>query len=566
MLVELSIQDFAIIEKSRIHFTKGFNVLTGETGAGKSIIIDAIGTILGARTSKEFIRTNCDKAIVEGIFSLENTKKVETILDKFGIDIDEDRSILITREIYSNGRSVSRVNGRTVTLSMLNEITKNLIDIHGQHEHQSLLNTDSHIKIVDSFGDNDFKALKKSISEKYSELLVIKKRLKEVSIDINEKNRQIDILKYQLDEIDDAQLGKLDEEDILNEYNKLSNIKEIGATIGAAIEIINSDNYNDTSVIDKINQTIAIIGDIKDYDKELKKYHETLINISYELQDLTMELRKYFDRIEFDEERLAFLEERINTINKLKNKYGNTIEEILEYRDNIEKKLNLFLNNEKEVEKLEQKIHIIETELEADCDALSKKRKIISNDLENNISKELAELNMKNVIFKVKFERSDYFSYNGFDKIEFLISTNPGEEPKSLSKIISGGEMSRIMLAFKSILADYDEIPCLIFDEIDTGISGRTAQVVGEKISKISKNHQVICISHLPQIAALGDTHFLITKTIHNDKTTTEVKKLDSEQRINELSRLLGGVDLTDTTKLHAKEMLEMSKKLKSTF
>lgn len=563
MIVELNIENFAIVEKLHINFNKGLNVLTGETGAGKSIIVEAISLILGGRANKDLIRTGYDKAILEGLFFLEDSKKIEKILKKYGIENDNNNYMLITRELHSTGRSVSRINGRTVTVNMLDNITKHLIDIHGQHEHQSLLNTESHIDIIDSFGDKSFNKLKGKVASDYMKVLNLRKKLKELSLEEMERDREIDILKYQIEEIDSAKLSQDEEKDILNEYNKLNNAKDIVSSLGQSINILQSKEYDSFSTIDSLNEVISLIEKIKENDIQLDKSYEELLNINYELQDITRNLNTYMDNLALDNKRLEFLEDRINTINKLKKKYGNTINEIFIYRDKMYSKLQLFLNMEEEIQEIKDDIKKIEDILKINCGVLTDKRKLISKKLENNIFRELQELNMKDIVFKVDFKEYDYFTVSGVDKVEFLISTNPGEKLKPLSKIVSGGEMSRIMLAFKSILAEYDYIPCLIFDEIDTGISGRTAQVVGEKINKISKNHQVICISHLPQIAALADMHFAISKKSTNNKTSVKVKKLDYEERINELARLLGGVDLTNTTKLHAKEMLELTKKIK---
>lgn len=562
MIIELSIKNFAIIDNLKINFTKGFNVLTGETGTGKSIIVESIGMILGQRANRNLVRSGKDKAILEGVFYLENPQKVNMILDRYGIDKDPENYLIITREIFSNGRSVSRVNGRTVTLIMLNDITSNLVDIHGQYEHQSLLQIENHIKLIDTFGDYELKRLLEQVEGKYKELSQEKRKLKDLTLDSIERDREMDLLKYQIEEIENSNLDKLDEEELLSEYNKISNIKEIEMVLGETANIMKDDGYNNYSIVDSINRCISNMNKIKGYGEEFEEYGKTLEYINYELQDLYRNIVNYLEKLDMDNERLMELEERIDTINKLKRKYGNSIDEILQYKDKIKERYNVLLNVEQAIEKINTNISIIEEELSHNCSKLTDLRKKISKSIEKMITQELKDLNMNNVVFKVDFKRLERFTEIGWDKIEFLISTNKGEDLKPLSQIVSGGEMSRIMLAFKRILADYDNIPTLIFDEIDTGISGRTGQVVGEKMKMISKNHQVICISHLPQIAALADTHFLIDKETVDDKTTTIVRKLEDEERIDELSRLLGGVDLTDTTKLHAKEMLEMSKRL----
>lgn len=565
MIVELNISNFAIIDDLKINFVKGFNILTGETGAGKSIIVEGMGMILGQRANRDLVRKGSQKSTLEGLFYLEDPVKdtVNEILKDYGIDIDPNNYLLISREIHKSGRSVSRINGRTVTLTMLNKITVNLVDIHGQHEHQSLLNISNHMKLIDTFGDKELKSLLQNVEEEYRKLQNEKDKLSDISINNIEKDREIDILRYQIDEINRASLLEYDEKNIVSEYEKMKNIKEIGYNLGEVSDLINNNDYNDISILDNINKCVSKMNDIKKYDSNLTQYNKILEDISFQVQDLGISIRNYLENLEVNEENFKLLEEKIDITNSVKKKYGNTIEEILQYKSKIENRLETLLNNEKIIENINNNIIIIEDNLTDYCTKITEIRKELSKSIEVYITKELEDLNMDDVVFKVDFQKIDKFTMSGWDKIEFLISTNKGEDLKPLTKIVSGGEMSRIMLAFKSILAKYDNIPCLIFDEIDTGISGRTAQIVGEKIKMLSSNHQIICISHLPQIAALADTHFIIEKDILKDKTRTVVRRLNKSERIDELSRLLGGVDLTNTTKQHAEEMLEMSKKLK---
>ncbi|WP_425448586.1 DNA repair protein RecN [Dethiothermospora halolimnae] len=563
MLLELSIQNFAIIDEVNISFTKGFNVLTGETGAGKSIIIDAVGLLLGGRANRSYIGTSGDKTIIEGLFHIDEDNDISDVLEGFGIDKEPDSIILITREIFSSGRSTSRINGRTVTLNMLKELTKKLVDIHGQHEHQSLLSPENHIKLIDSLGGKKIGILKENVKNKYNEILALKNKLKKYNSDDKEKERKIDLLKFQLDEIDVANLKREEEEILFNEYNILSNSENIIETLTKVNETLNSNDYNYSSIIDQLINLGSQLRDISKHDKKLERYVEDFDAIIFTIQDLTRELRSYEENIDYNPERLNELQNRLNTINDLKRKYGNTIDEILDYRNKIYNEYQFIVNSEEEIRIINNEIEKIEKELSKICEELTLERKGISKNIEKSITKELSELNMKDVKFEVQFKKYDYYTQDGIDNVEFLISTNIGEPLKPLSKIVSGGEMSRIMLAFKNILADVDNISCLIFDEIDTGISGRTAQVLSEKISKISKTHQILCITHLPQIAAMGDSHFLINKIVKDNRTITKVKKLDYSKRVDELSRLLGGVDLTDTTRNHAKEMLEMSKQIR---
>lgn len=563
MLLELSIKNFAIIEDLKIEFTSGLNLLTGETGSGKSIIIEALGIILGGRSTKDLIRTGEDKAVLQALFYIKDNNKIKSQFDQYGIDMEESGLIIITREIFTSGPSISRINGRTVTVSILNKISYYLVDIFGQHEHQSLLHISNHKILVDSFGDNIFDELKRDIKLKFEQYTSEKNELQKIDINSAEKERQIDLLKFQIDEIDAAELGSTDDTELENKFNKINNLKIIGIGLGEIIDSFTGENLENTSIIDYINKNIAILNNLKKHDNDLISLFNRFESIGFELNDINQELYHYMDRLELDDEKLVYLTERINTVNKLKKKYGNTVEKINAFKYEMQEELDSLLNSEKEMSRLKNNISKLEKELFILSKNLSEHRKTISKILEKNITKELSQLNMDNVVFKANFKENNHLSVDGTDHIEFLISTNVGESLKPLSKIISGGEMSRIMLGFKSILAEYDGIPTLIFDEIDTGISGRTAQVVGEKISKISKNHQVISISHLPQIAALADSHYLINKASVSNKSITTITKLTYEERVIEMARILGGVDVTDTTLNHAREMLEMTKKLK---
>lgn len=563
MLVELSIKNFAIIEDLKINFTKGLNIITGETGSGKSILIEAIGIILGSRSSRDFIQSGKEKALLEGVFHIENPSVIRPILNEYSIDMDEDNILIISKEIYLNGPSLSRVNGRSITLTMLKNITTKLVDIFGQHEHQSLLDSSNHQLLVDSFGDKELFELKFQIKNYYEEWLNEKNKLKNLSISGSERDREIDILKFQIEEIVDIGLTPDDESNIEIEYKKLSNIEEITKLMEETLLCINNENFDSPNISTLINRSISAMNSAKKLDEEIIDFYKRLVDINYEFQDLYREMQKYFENIFIDSERLSFLYERINMVNKLKKKYGNTLDEILAFKDKSQERLDELLNFEKEFEQTNAKIIELEKKLKIISEKLTEKRKIISTKLETDIKDELRFLGMTKIDFKVNFEKTSTFTSEGADKIEFLISTNLGEDLKPLSKIVSGGEMSRIMLAFKSILAFSDNIPTMIFDEIDTGISGRTAQIVGEKIHQISNNHQVICISHLPQITALADSHFVINKITLGNKTRTIVNKLSDEDRVKEMARLLGGIDLTDTTLKHAYEMIEMSKKIK---
>lgn len=559
MLKELSIKNFAIIDDIRIEFTKGLNLLTGETGSGKSIIIDALGVVLGGRSSKDLIRTGEDKAFIEALFFVD--RHFQKIIRDIGFDINEE-TLIISKEISVNYPSVSRINGRPVTLNMLSSITDKLVDIFGQHEHQSLLNVSNHQILIDSLGDDRLKSLLKEYGSLYDLYKEDENKLSEMNISAQEREREIDLLKFQIDEIDEADLKEEDDEQIELEYKKLSNVMSITSGVGEVLSILNEDSYETNSVIGLLDKSIGGINSISRYDDGLNSYQKRLEDIRYELMDINRELNHYLENMELDDERLGFLEDRLDLTNRLKRKYGSNVEKILKYKEEITDRYESLVNFEIEKKSIEDRIEGYKHQLISYGTDISEERKKIAFKLEQNLAEELSELNMRQVIFKVNFTPKETISSKGMDNIEFLISTNPGEELRSLSRIVSGGEMSRIMLAFKSIMAEKDNMETLIFDEIDTGISGRTAQIMGEKIRKISKLRQVISISHLPQIAALADSHFVISKDISASKAITKVEMLSEDERVIELARLLGGVDVTELTLQHAREMLNLSKKI----
>lgn len=563
MLLELNIKNFAIIENLEVRFDNGLNIITGETGTGKSILIEALGVLLGSRSNKDFIRTGEDKAILEAVFYVEN-KEIDYIIKDYGIEIEEDRILIINKSISKNGPSLTKINGKNVNLSMLNKVTRNLVDIFGQHEHQSLLEVDNHKFLIDSFGNKEFKDLKLEIKSAYIELKNKRNYLGEISIESSERDREIDILKYQIDEIEASNLDVKKDLDIEKEYKKYKEINFINNIFMQVLGNLKSNSFEETAILDIINRDISELEKIKEIDEEILSIYERYRNISFELEDLTRDIYDYGNSLEANPNYLIELENRLDLINRLKSKYGESFEEILKFKDEAQERLLILANQEVEIRKLKKEIGLMEEKLLEKSRNLSGLRKEIGRDLEEKIQKELEYLNMKDIVFKVDFKELNDFNIDGIDRVEFLISTNIGEGLMPLSKIASGGEMSRIMLAFKTILAGHDNIDTMIFDEIDTGISGRTAQLVGEKIYEISKDHQVICISHLPQITAMADRHYSINKETINNKTGSYIKLLDDKSRVEELARLIGGPRLTDTTKKHAREMINMCNELKS--
>lgn len=564
MLLELAVQNFALIDKLTVRFNEGLNILTGETGAGKSIIIDAVNMAIGERADKNYIRTGTDKATIQILFQSTNPE-LKSFLAEQDIELEDGDTLILTREIYSSGRSVCRINDRVVTLSTLKEVSKYLIDIHGQHEHQSLLYPENHIEILDSFGDQEIIPLRKRIAEKYTSLKELKEKLKNLCGNDLERERKVDLLSFQLNEIDHAKLRMDEVEQLTAEQLLLSNSEKIHHTMAKAYEILYNGAEEYPSVLDGIGNMVSEIEHFKDLDKHIANIFLVLQECQYKIEDVSRDIRSYRDHIEFDPQALEQVEKRLDQINSLKRKYGKDIEEILSYRQTIFEELEEIKNSEAIAAELNQQIQVLQEELMDLSLSLRKNRMKIGKILEKRITEELVSLNMEKAAFRIDFVESVdkrgqvQLTAKGIDRVEFLISTNAGEPLKSLSKIASGGEMSRIMLALKTILAKNDNIPTLIFDEIDTGISGRTANVVGEKLASISKTHQILCITHLPQIARMADTHFYIEKISTEDQTLTSVRELQKKERISELGRLLGGTKITDLTLEHAKEMLDSS-------
>ncbi|EQF25965.1 DNA repair protein RecN [Clostridioides difficile CD160] len=548
----------ALVEELRLSIDKNLNILTGETGSGKSIIIDALGLCLGDKYDRSFLRKGTDKGLVEAVFLSDNIY-LKKILDENDISIEDDNLLVITRLIYSDGKSTARVNGRTVKVSLLREIASTLIDIHGQHQNQALFNKDTHLKFLDLFGENElekFKVAYKKVYNKYSE---VKKALNCLTENKDEMQiqREIDLLKFQINEIEVANLNKNEYEDLLKQREVYRNSEKIYNNLNLSYSKLHNGEYN---VIDLIGLASKELNDISKYDSVLSEYSDTVERIMYELQDISGDIRNYKDNIDFEPYELEQIELRIDEINNLRRKYGDSIDDIFEYYEKIKDRLDEILNRDERVEQLKSQLMNIEEDLKIKANKLTKARKEVATTLEKILLDELKSLNMKNVMFKVNFEEGQ-FTLNGVDDIEFMISFNLGEDIKPIYKVASGGEMSRFMLAFKTILADIDDIDTLVFDEIDTGISGIAAQIVGEKLSDIAKKKQIICITHLPQIAANADTHYCIEKDTSNNRTFTNVSKLNQSQRKNEIARLIAGNNITEKTIEHASEIIEMAKK-----
>lgn len=559
MLLNLHVKNLALIEEVDVDFEKGLIVLTGETGAGKSLILGSVNIALGNKASKDMIRKGTDYSLVELTFSVsENCAKQ---LKKYDIYMEEDNIVTVTRKI-SEGRSISKINGETVNIKTLKNVMSLLIDIHGQHDHQSLLYTKNHLDILDKFAKDSILELKEQIKEEYSKYTKLIKKLEEFNIDEGQKAREIEFAEYEVNEIESANLKPEEDIQVEEEFKKLSNSKEI---VSALSEIYNALSYETAGGLgDIINKAVMDINSIKGMDEKISQFQTELYDIDNLCRELTSQIYDYNSGMDFNPEYVREVEERLDVINHLKLKYGNNIEEILRYKEEKEEYLEKLNNMTDEMESVKNQISELEGTLNNLCTKLSEQRKKAAKELEVLVKQALVDLNFIAVEFEIQITRKESIGENGFDNVEFMISTNPGESVKPLVKVASGGELSRIMLAIKSILATEDDIDTLIFDEIDTGISGQTAMKVAEKMAKISRNHQVICISHLSQIAAMADSHYLIKKTADENSTTTSIKKLTRQQSIEELVRINGGSGITEAGLIHATEMKDMADRTKS--
>lgn len=559
MLLNLHVKNLALIEEVDVDFEKGLIVLTGETGAGKSLILGSVNIALGNKASKDMIRKGTDYSLVELTFSVSETCAKQ--LKKYDIYMEEDNIITVTRKI-SEGRSVSKINGETVNIKTLKNVMSLLIDIHGQHDHQSLLYTKNHLDILDKFAKDSILELKEQIKEEYSKYTKLIKKMEEFNIDEGQKAREIEFAEYEVNEIESANLKPEEDVQVEEKFKKLSNSKEI---VSALSEIYNALSYETAGGLgDIINKAVMDINSIKGMDEKISQFQTELYDIDNLCRELTSQIYDYNSGMDFNPEYVREVEERLNVINHLKLKYGNSIEEILRYKEEKEEYLEKLNNITDEMESVKNQISELEGTLNNLCTKLSEQRKKAAKELEVLVKQALVDLNFIAVEFEIQITRKESIGENGCDNVEFMISTNPGESVKPLVKVASGGELSRIMLAIKSILATEDDIDTLIFDEIDTGISGQTAMKVAEKMAKISRNHQVICISHLSQIAAMADSHYLIKKTADENSTTTSIKKLTRQQSIEELVRINGGSGITEAGLIHATEMKDMADRTKS--
>jgi DNA repair protein RecN (Recombination protein N) len=568
MLKELSIRNLAVIEQLHIEFKAGFHVLTGETGAGKSIIIDALTLIIGGRGSSELVRYGCDKAEIEAMFDLTQDHPVWETLSSLGIEAGADEHLIIRREITSAGKSSSRINGQLVNLTMLREIGDFLVNIHGQHEHQSLLKVEEHLHWLDLFGESAIMKSKKAYLQSYDTYTKLQKELRELQETSKQALQMLDLYRFQIEELSSAELREGEDELLTDEKRKLAHAEKLSQHTSEAYDLL----YGTSRGLEAAGKAIQHLQDIVNLDpSRLQPLLEQAQTAYYQLEDAAYQLRDYRDEVEFNPTRLDQIELRLDALSSLRRKYGESIPDMLTYLDKIKGEVETIENKDEIIRKLEHSIKQQEATLIQKALKLSEDRKRIADKLAMDIEDELRDLQMQRTQFQVQLERARdekgieiqgtkiRYTKDGIDQVEFLMAPNPGEPLRGMSKIASGGELSRIMLAMKTIFARVDQIPVLVFDEVDTGVSGRAAQSIAEKMSALSRSCQVFSITHLPQVACMADVHFAIHKEVDQERTFTRVQELQEKERIEELARMLGGVEVTETTLHHAREMIALA-------
>ena len=552
MLLELHVKNLALIERADVEFGEGLNILTGETGAGKSIIIGSVSMALGGKASRDSIRHGADYAYIELVFSVKGEDRLRA-LRELDTEPTEDGLVIISRKITPS-RSISRINDETVTAARLRQITGLLLDIHGQHEHQSLLYKSKHLEILDAYVKAQTQPAKKKMEEEYKNYCILKKRLSSFEMDHDARLREADFLRFEIQEIEGGNIKEGEEEELTARYRRFSHARRIAENLNEAYDSLQAD---------AVTRALRSVEQVTEYDEALQSIRDQLYDAEAILSDAGREISAYISSMEFDEESWRQTEERLDQIHSLQNKYGASVLAIQASLEEKRKRLEELQNYDAFREQTEKKLKISTDHLCRLCTDLSEIRKKASVELVKRIRSGLLDLNFLDVEFDMEFETLDHFTPDGWDEVQFLISTNPGQPMRPLKDVASGGELSRIMLAIKTVLADSDEIPTLIFDEIDTGISGRTAQKVSEKLSYIAGSHQVICITHLPQIAAMADIHFEILKSASEGSTATTIERLGREKSIRELARLLGGAQITEAVLKNAHEMKDLADQTK---
>ena len=557
MLQTLSIKQFAIIDELEIHFSDGLTVLSGETGSGKSIIIDAIGQLIGMRASSDFVRHGEKKAIIEGIFDIDNSKEAISVLNELDIDIDED-FLLIKREIFSSGKSICRINNQIVTLQDLRKVMQELLDIHGQHETQTLLKQKYHLKLLDDYAENQYSSVKEQYETTFNEYKEKKKELEELQSADQALLQRLDLMKFQFEELQEASLKEGEITQLESDIKRIQNSEKLSLALNNA-HVTLTDEHAITDRLYELSNHLQTIDDI--IPGRFKKLKADIDQFYYTLEDAKHELYDEMSNTEFDEQLLNELESRMNLLNNLKRKYGKTIDELITYQSKLESEIAKIENYEESTSQLKEEIDLLYEKVIKYGQSLSKERRIVARTLRDHIVAEIQNLQMKEANLEISFQPLETPTIEGIEFVEFLISPNKGEPLKSLNKIASGGELSRIMLALKSIFVESRGQTAILFDEVDSGVSGQAAQKMAEKMRDIAKYIQVICISHLPQVASMSDHHLLISKMTKNDRTTTQVKELKKEDKIDEIARMISGASVTELTRENAREMIAQNHK-----
>lgn len=561
MLVVLNIKNFALIQELSVEFGAGFNILSGETGAGKSILIDTIDYVLGGKFSKELIRYGEDKTYVEAIFDMENDE-IYTLLND--LNIENDELLVVSRETTISGKSIIKVNGKTIVLSQLKRIREKLLDIHGQHQNQSLLSKGTHILYLDEYNSEN-------ISPLLEQFEIVKNRHSQIEDKINElkgnddREKILDYIKFQIDDIEKAKLKPGEEEDLREQYNILANAEKISSSLINSYNYLNN-NPQGNSVLELLSKVISEFSHSEMHLEKIKDKRVQVEEAYYLLEESTRDIRDIANEIYYDENELAAINERIYEISLYKKKYGDSIDEILKFLEKLKNQYDEFINSEEIILNLKKELSVIEKDMSEIGVKLHEFRCMSAKDLEVRIKEELSYVGLEKAIIKIDVNLSEIANNRGYDDVQFLISANPGEPLKPLEKVLSGGELSRIMLALKCVFVDKDKIPTLIFDEIDTGISGAIGKRVGEKMYQVSVKHQVLCITHLPQIAALSDNHYFVSKKVENGKTFTQIRMLNEQDKVCEIAKMIGGDNLSDVAIDNSREMVKLANIKKNEF
>ena len=559
MLRSLRVKNLALIRETEVEFGEGLNILTGETGAGKSLLIGSVNLALGGKFEKDMLRRGEENGLVELVFDCEEERLAEK-LKSMDLEPSEDGTVILSRKL-SSGKSICRINGETVTAKQVKELSELLIDIHGQHEHQSLLNKKKHMEILDAYAGAEFAECAGRVAALYHECTALEKKITEETLDDTSRSREQSLAEFEQKEIADASLQPGEDEELEQAYRKMSNSRKIAESLAESYQL--SGNDAEDGAGNSLSRALRALRSVTMYDPALEQMEEQLAEVENLLSDYNHDVSEYMSDLEFDEEDFRSTEDRLNTINHLKGKYGNTIEEILRYKEEKEAYLEKLVDYDAYMQKLNAEWEEKQALLKKACEELSEIRRKNAAVLTQKLKDALIGLNFLTVEFDIAVRPGQAITTKGYDDVEFLISTNPGESLKPLNQVASGGELSRVMLAIKTVLAGKDAIDTLIFDEIDTGISGRTAQKVSEKMAVIGRNHQVICITHLPQIAAMADEHFEIAKKTDHQITRTQIRLLNEEDSALEIARILGGAQITEHTMESAKEMKELARKKK---